>query len=103
MKKLLATLIFVSFASSALAATNFTSSGLTLGPTGSTFKTSTQVTLRAAAIATSYAATAQHSSADSTKGGKQYGSTSNESLILTADAVTSGPTAPTDASTLSGF
>lgn len=95
MKKLILTLALLAFATSAMAVTTLNSTGQTLTENGATFKTSTSVTVKVLSDAISYAATSQHASADPAKGGAQYGSTSNDSLMTPAAAVDSGPSDPT--------
>jgi len=92
----------LAMASLAGAATLITGpTGTTIG--GSVFIPSTNVTISAISISTNYCATAQNSSSDTNKGGKQYGTTSGGSTLKVAPSIaptTAAPTACTDASTL---
>ena len=103
MKKIIITLAMLAFASTAFAEATFTSGGATVGATGGSFKTSTNVTLKAMASGTNYCAVAQHASSTSANGGKQWGTLSNDAVIKSLAAVDSaGPTSCTSETALAG-
>ena len=100
MKKTIFALILIAFASTAYAETSFTSAGNVVGAGGGTFKTSTNVTLKAIATGTSYCAAAQHASSTPANGGKQWATLSNDAVIKSAAAVDTGPTSCASATEL---
>jgi hypothetical protein len=77
-------------ATSAFAAVTINTEGTSIG--GGLFRPSTSVTVIGCASNSDYAAVSQHASSTSANGGKQYGTASTASVIMSATAASSGPT-----------